>query len=487
MAPPLPRDPRAANGVLLVGPGPRALDLAAVLSALGAGRGVETHAFGDLAELALEPGRSGLLLLDVDAAPTEDVGYVRRFLAAHPGIQLVLLGSDPRSRTARILGTRPFSHWPPDVEELAAFVAAARQPAQPSAAEASGRGAGPQVSPRAAESFAFAETAPAGEEDRAAPDASELEQVRAILEQGGPPGEPRAVQAGPARSAADSRVRVADTEPPFAERVAEPRADLVRADDFESAAIARELGPEIGGAAPAADAPDAPSPVIDAPPWWRAQVADLADAAQRIDLSVKMLAAAAPEIDEGDLDDARARLRELEGEVARLLQFTRTLGYVAAPPPAGSQTFDLGEIVHLFAAGLAQSGPEAPRCQFKSMPGATVRSDRQLLSQGLDALFFLVRCTSRKGDLVRAQVQRLDEDGRAWIELALDFPSGPLEGFPAEDIVTPYGLTDLFPELGPNALAAAAGIVAGQGGRLSLENRARGRMTWHLLLPRAGS
>ena len=71
--------------------------------------------------------------------------------------------------------------------------------------------------------------------------------------------------------------------------------------------------------------------------------------------------------------------------------------------------------------------------------------------------------------------------------MALDFPSGPLEGVPEGDIVPPYSLTDLFPELGPNALAAAAGIVAGQGGHLSLANRARGRMTWRLRLPPAGS
>jgi hypothetical protein len=213
----------------------------------------------------------------------------------------------------------------------------------------------------------------------------------------------------------------------------------------------------------------------------------LADAAQRIDLSVKMLAQSAPEIDEGDMQDARGRLRELEAEVARLLQFTRTLGYVAAPPPTGSQTFDFGEIVHLFATGLAQSGPEAPRCQFKTTPSATVRSDRQLLSQALDAIFFLVRCTARKGDLVRARVQATADDAGAWIELDLDFPSGPLEGFSEDDVVSPYSLADLFPELGPNALAAAAGIAAGQGGHLGLESRARARMTWRLRLPHAAS
>jgi hypothetical protein len=241
-----------------------------------------------------------------------------------------------------------------------------------------------------------------------------------------------------------------------------------------------------GDPAQAAEAPaHEPTNPLAAPPWWRAQVADLADVAQRIDLALRRLAAAVPDVDEGEQPEAHERLRELEGDVARLMQFARTLGYVAAPPAAGTQRFDLGEIVHLFAANLASSGADAPRCQFKTSRGADVRSDKDLVSQALDAVFFLVRCTSRKGDLVRTQVALSEADGRGWVELSLDFPSGPLDGAPEAEIVGPYGLTDLFPDLGPNALSAAQGIVAGQGGSLTLVARGRGRLTWRLRLPRA--
>lgn len=513
--PPPSRDPHAQPGVLLVGPGVRARDLGLVLEALATPRGVEVRVFGDVSDLALDEARAGILLLDVDATPLEDVGYVRRFLGAHARIEIVLLGADARARTARVLGPQRFAHWPPDVDELALLVAAAG--GAPTTSHAI-----PHDAARSRRPTPSTSTAPSA----ISAEGGDLEQVRAILEDGGhdmslavplnvpssvplrasldvPPTAtaptPLSPVAGSAREfdAAALVGDVGDFEPEAAfdtSAAFETSAAFASSAAFESSAVRRgeiaaDVDDEVGeDAADALDAEsaDAPRSAITAPPWWRAQVADLADAAQRIDLSVKMLAQAAPEIDEGDLDEARARLRDLENEVARLLQFTRTLGYVAAPPPAGSQTFDLGEIVHLFAAGLAQSGPEAPRCQYKTTPGAAVRSDRQLLSQALDAVFFLVRCTSRKGELVRAQVQRVDDDGRAWVEMVLDFPSGPIEGFSEDDVVSPYGLSDLFPELGPNALAAAAGIVAGQGGRLSLVNRAARRMTWTLRLPRAG-
>lgn len=467
------RDPRAPRGILLVGPGPRAAVLARVLGALGTTHGVEARSFADIAELALESGRAGILVLDLDSTPIEDVGYVRRFLAAHTGFQIVLLGVDSRTRTARVLGTQRFMHWPPDIEELGQLVAGVRTNAGLSTATPSSI----QVPPRAAPVAT-----------RTAPD-DELELVRTILEResandAGLPREPIEDDGEVAEDAAFERREFADV---FGE-------DL---DELVTAAVTHELNDMNTDAARARATPDTtaifdqaddelPTPALglDIPPWWRAQVADLADAAQRIDLSVRVLARAAPQIDSADHEEAQKRLRELEAEVARLLQFTRTLGYVAAPPPAGTQVFDLGEMVHLFAANLAASGGDAPRCQFKTTPGADVRSDRLLLNQALDAVFFLVRCTSKKGDLVRAQVQRSDEDGRAWVELALDFPSGPLEGFPEDELVAPYGLADLFPDLGPNALAAARGIVAGQGGRLSLASRARGRMTWRLRLPR---
>lgn len=497
MVPKASPDPRSGQAILLVGPGARARDLGLVLKALGAPHGVPCRTFEDVADLAAEDAHVGLLLLDADAIPLEDVGYVRRFAESRPKSALVLFGGDARARTVRVLGPRRFAHWPLDVEELSLFVedAGGQQNARN---EGQTRNERPAIDaarrdpmqrddarpPTAGVSTTQSYTSPA-EDD-------ELEQVRAILAAESDTLDPvrssslhgafASTLAAPTvvRSAATldhTDVDVSDFEPAFAE-------------DDESTEMRSEAEFESESDATALATHDVPTrPAIAAPPWWRAQVADLADAAQRIDLSVKMLAQSAPEIDEGDMQDARGRLRELEAEVARLLQFTRTLGYVAAPPPTGSQTFDFGEIVHLFATGLAQSGPEAPRCQFKTTPSATVRSDRQLLSQALDAIFFLVRCTARKGDLVRARVHEVAGeaagDTQRWIELDLDFPSGPLEGFTEEDVVAPYSLTELFPELGPNALAAASGIATGQGGELRLLARARQRMTWRLRLPRS--
>jgi len=546
MPPPFPRDPLALAGTLLVGPGPRGRDLAAVLRALAEPRGVAVRAFEDVAELAPSAETSGVFLLDVDAVPVEDLGYVRRFLAARADIDVVLLGTDPRVRAARYLGSQRFTAWPPDVEELLALVTAAAGGAEltPGAGRASAAAPAPVSTPSPTSTRARATEvgAPSSRGSAAATlESDELDQVRAILEQEttseefAPPADwPPAAQApapatGSERSRGSSAAR--GEAQPREPQAREPQAHEARArNEAEPRSESRQRSeprprveptpheptphePERTGASaleaegrvesqldnrndPFAEMPaptsefsasHAAAPgkrTLEAPPWWRAQVADLADSAQRIDLSVRALAEAAPEIDEGDLDEARDRLRALEGEVARLMQFTRTLGYVASPPPTGSQTFDLGEIVHLFAAGLAQSGPEAPRCQYKTVPTAIVRSDRQLLSQALDAVFFLVRCTSRKGDLVRAQVQRVEDPAGVVIELSLDFPSGPLEGIPADEIVEPYALSDLFPELGPNALAAAAGIVSGQGGSLSLSSKAAGRMTWRLRLPR---
>ncbi|MBL8863344.1 MAG: hypothetical protein JNK02_15220 [Planctomycetes bacterium] len=464
MAPPLPRDPRAPRALVLVGPGPRAAGLARLLAALGAPSEFGVRAFDDCAQIPTDEGRAELLLLDADATPLEDVGYVRRYLAARAEVELVLVGAESRSRTARALGSRRFLVWPPDVDELAGLVRDAGR--APAAARAS------------ASSPARPPTAPSA--------SAELDEVRAILEAdahgttslAGPQAEPAAREQASV-SAAHPALAV---EPEFEDLDA--GEESVPEDPRRGAHGAR-AEPEPAGVDESSTVDErAAQPALPhAPPWWRAQVADLADVAQRVDLSVQRLAASAPELDEGGEDEAAASFHELRGEVARLLQFTRTLGYVAAPPPRGAQSFDLGEIVHLFAAGLAASGADAPRCQFKSVPGAIVRSDRQLLSQALDAVFFVVRCTARKGDLVRVQVSRFEDDGGAGYEVSIDFPTGPLEGFAEDEIVTPYALADLFPELGPNALAAATGIVAGQEGRLSIATRGRGRATWRLRLP----
>ncbi len=442
MSPPAPPEPLPRPRTLLVGPGPRAQRLAGLLRALLPGGEAAVRAIDDVGALNDVAELAGLFVCDADALDPADLGCVRRFLARRPGFVLALVGTEPGTRAARGLARTngaPWTEWPPDVEQLAAWALAVAATADEDGARAvprGRRGDGPLP--------AF------GEGD-------ELEAMRAILEGG--------------------TVADAVSDAPFAEDVA-AAPDAPDAPEASAADAALEDESE-----PPTPPQPRPQDGLGAPDWLRAQVADLADVAQRLDLSVRALADAAPEISEGDLEEARDRLRALEGEIAHLVQFARTLGYIVAPPPAGAQVFDLGEIVHLFVAGLAGSGAEAPRCQFKADEKVLVRSDRQLLGQALDALFFLARCTSRKGDLVRARTRRAADGRRA--ELTIEFQSGPLEGLPAEEIRAPYGLTDLFPDLGPNALAAAAGIVRGQGGALELIPAGPGRLLWKLDLPLA--
>jgi hypothetical protein len=67
--------------------------------------------------------------------------------------------------------------------------------------------------------------------------------------------------------------------------------------------------------------------------------------------------------------------------------------------------------------------------------------------------------------------------------ITIEFPAGRLSGVPPETILSPYGLRRIVPTLGPNALAAATGIFAGQGGRALLERRGEGRLAWLLEVP----
>src|SRR5207245_657680 len=127
------------------------------------------------------------------------------------------------------------------------------------------------------------------------------------------------------------------------------RAEVPREEMSEIQAIleGREHAAERAPVNPAASSSVAPALALDPrarmPRWWRDQIADLADAAQRIDLGARALRAAA-----GDFDpEAGKQLDALDGEVARLVQFARTLACLAAPPVRGEQTFDLAEMLQL--------------------------------------------------------------------------------------------------------------------------------------------
>lgn len=213
----------------------------------------------------------------------------------------------------------------------------------------------------------------------------------------------------------------------------------------------------------------------DAPPWWRAQVADLADAAQRVQLSMSALRAVEP----SDEHELRDHVDLVDAEVARVVQFARTLGFVAAPPTRGEQVFDLSDTVQLFMAQLASRPGGSPRCQFRALEPVYVRSDRALIGTAFDAFFWLAGACAAAGDVVRAQVRR----ERDLAEVRVEFPAGPLAGIDTARILEPYGVRRLLPELGPNALSAASAIVFGQGGATWLTSFPSARLGWRIVLP----
>lgn len=468
---PLARGTGGAARFFLVAPGPRLATIGRVLAGL-------SGAVTDLDDIADLCGRSTAedveLVLDADALALEDLGYVRRFLTQSGAPRATIFGDDPGTRVARTLLGLPrtrWMSWPPVLDDLVAlsgFDAAAptssgsRSPERSSSEQSAAMAARRTTSaPRAIASD------PLPESDSAESDseADEIDRIQAILE-GTLAVEER--EERPARRASEREAGQIDTAP------RERKVELERADDEEMADDpALDFDPEIPPHTPEAAAVQ---PASDAPPpWWRAQVADLADAAQRVELGVQALRLSEPD----DPEEVREHVDLLDAEVARLVQFARTLGYVASPPARGDQVFDLADTVQMFVAQLASRPERSPRCQFRSTEPVYVRSDRALLGQAFDAFFWLAGACAGTGDLVRAQVIR--DGGPA--EVRLEFPSGPLTSVETARILEPYGLRRILPDLGPNALSAASSIIVGQGGRAELTRFASGRLGWRITLP----
>jgi hypothetical protein len=242
--------------------------------------------------------------------------------------------------------------------------------------------------------------------------------------------------------------------------------ELAQIEDILSGDATTRRAVEVPPAAPRAPAGSKLEPP---PPYFKDQVADLADIAQRIQLSL-----------DGATNGKGETIERVGQEVERLVQFTRTLGYLVSPPTPGAQTFDLSEMVEVFLASTPKT-PESPRLLFRGGGELPVRSDRALLSQALDAFVFLAQSCAAKGEIVRLQTR---PDGESCV-LTIQFPPGPLADLEPERILQPYGLRRVVPKLGPNALAAATGIIAGQGGRALLERAGQGRLGWMIELPRA--
>ncbi len=265
--------------------------------------------------------------------------------------------------------------------------------------------------------------------------------------------------------------------------------DAILEDHLGSTASAAPSSAAIPGSrAPAeselVESPLAASPPVAVPPsWYRSQVADLADLAQRLQLDSLALREAG-----GAASGAGDAWLALEQDVLRLGQFARTLGFVAAPPAPGSQSVELSGFVQELMASLLGNQPgEGPRVLFRGAADATVRADKAQLGAALDAMAQLgAHCIQADGsdEAMRVQIST-GQEGR--IHLEMDFPAGPLAGQEGSrsDLLEPYALRRVFPDYGANALAAAGGIFLGHGGTLEARGLAGGRLALFASLPQA--
>lgn len=512
---------------LIQGPGARLADLLPFLVPAPGGDTLRVERVVELATL-LRPARGvERLMLDADLLPLEDVGLVRAWLRSDARRELVLAGDDATRRVARTLLAEARTRWlawPPDLDDLKRL------------ARAPGATPSTETAPRADDAARTHEPALEGPMDALG---EELSQIEAIL--GAPLARRRAAQAESASTtlerapsttgiaAPTSAPRASDAPPraaaaPFgadAPRRAHEDDELelppIEAEDLPPLELEPHPGPRTlpSARSAAADvAPSAPSasgapmastpagasepnassvaplphasttpsepPARAAAPWFQDQVADLADLAQRIELGLTQVREEAQSTEES-AEALGAPLDELTQDVARLLQFTRTLGFLVAPPARGAQRFDLGELVDVFTRALVERGTEGPRCLARKSGAVPVRSDRQLVAQALDALFFLAGHAAAAGEIVRVRLDARAPDAA----LTVEFPAGPLGGLDPARILEPYALRRIFPELGANALAAAAGILRGQGGSLALASKGPQHFEFTVRLPLA--
>ena len=193
------------------------------------------------------------------------------------------------------------------------------------------------------------------------------------------------------------------------------------------------------------------------PPWYRDQIADLSDLAQRLHLDLFAL-------EDAQGPGGPAPLGALREDVARLTQFTRTLGYLAAPPARGQQELSLRTLAQEQLATLAGLGPSAPRFLFKGASPALVQSDKGLLVGALDAILQVAaQCAGAHPATVRVHCA----ESEAWATLHVSFPPGPLQAWSETEVFEPYRLKESLPSIGPNALGASRAILRGQGGELA--------------------
>ncbi len=447
-----------ATWPLILGPTARAIPLEPLLAALqGGGRvpgsGAQLCTLGDLDEL-LKTGeadpRPGRLLLDADCIPPSDLGFVTRFLSRHSRWQLWLFGEDDHCRAARTLLTLPQTRWcgwPLDLEQLQRLLVGTGD-GPPSQA------GGVHPKPRAANRPAVTQPqpSPAGAQTKLEEDLGKIESILAGNTLADDP-------------AVDLESSISDTEP------AELTLTHEELEAFQ-ASIAANYPSDPATSEP--EKVEAPEPAPQAsgslpPKWYRSQVADLADIAQRLDLALNALREQHQENDGGGetsaaLDDPIERLGH---DALRLVQFSRTLGYLAAPPGQGDDLIRLDTLLQETMSGMSDSGSGGARFLFRAEGPLEIRSDKGLMVLVLDAVLALANGAAGADGEVRASAVKVArEEGPPQAELHISFPTGPLAEIPPPEVLEPYGLRGKLPGLGPNALAAASRILEGQGGSL---------------------
>lgn len=381
----------------------------------------EISKLDDLADLLHLRGAA--VLLDGEMIPREDLGIIHRAIERNAVI-LTVLGGDPTGGSVRQLlklqGTR-WLPYPPDTEELA------------------------QLMSRLHAKSKSAPTPPAPafmEEARVDVDPA-LAEIEAILSQ--PVGD----------------LGVDMEHPPVEDDRATP-----------AKGSSEQQGENGAQSPPQALMQSQTSVSAIETPWFKDQVADLADLVQVIYAST-----AATQDDSSDGKVAAS----LYTDALRLVQFTRTLGYLAAPPARGDTELDLCELAEelLRSAGAAA---DAPRFLLRAAEPLAVRANKELLIQAMDAILVLSKLCAGPEGTVRLSGDR-NEAG--WAALELSFPSGPISDLSPEEIVVPYALRGTLPDMGRNALRAAARIITGQGGALELSAGDEDSLRFTLTLPPA--
>ena len=412
----------------------------------------------------------GVLLVDADELKNRDSGLLARRVK-RDGVRLWLFGEDPSREVVAHLFRQTEARWlswPPDLESLSA-VLASPQPtrsepsledlesrAQEIALEQALEGEPPyELRPNRSQAEGF------GLEP------GELQKIEAILK-----GDDFPLDDDPEFDALLG-------EDEILEELGDDALELEAAEleEFDEEALDEEE--EEPQSAPEPEAPGSSN-------WFKDQIADLADHVQRLELGLARATEESVSVHasfgEGSAIN-KERLREISDEAARLGQFTRTLGFLAAPPGRGSQLFDLRTLLEeQLRSRAAEEG--APRFLIRIPDVLPIRSDKTLLLQAFDALLFLARHCTPEGETLRVEATSQQNNDFPLIVVSIRFPRGPLEGMATSEIQRPYALRRVLPELGPNALAAAAGILGGQGGVVELLEDSAASLEWRVSLPR---